>query len=297
MNHKKKIIGDIFISYSSKDKIFVRKLVKSLKSNGYSVWSYEHELLVGDSIVTKISKAISTSKVIIIISSQAANNSNWLKYELNKATEMMIQGKTRLIPIVIDEAPMLPEIRSLLYADFRESYRFGIKGILTALQYEVNKNLINSSFWKQSEILTEKVFGPIGFGFIDSEYLDIDYEVLFINIPSLKNREIEIIYESIDNYAISPKPLSDSWFYEYQESKEHISTSYYLILSNRTVGFTINESDKDEPRIMLKNGYSNKHYFFIDFSQLNDLDKRKDILTKAKVFLEQKIISFSNANI
>ena len=48
----------IFLSHSSKDKEFVRKLADDLKTYGLSVWFDEWEIKVGDSITNKISQGI-----------------------------------------------------------------------------------------------------------------------------------------------------------------------------------------------------------------------------------------------
>ena len=51
-------MAKIFISHSSHDKGFVRKLAKDLKSIGYEPWLDEWEIKVGDCIVSKVEHGI-----------------------------------------------------------------------------------------------------------------------------------------------------------------------------------------------------------------------------------------------
>ena len=60
----------VFVSYSSKDKVFVRMLVADLQDMGLDVWFDESELDVGDSIVSKISTAIRDTNYLIVVLSK-----------------------------------------------------------------------------------------------------------------------------------------------------------------------------------------------------------------------------------
>ncbi|MCL2041490.1 MAG: toll/interleukin-1 receptor domain-containing protein [Bacteroidales bacterium] len=59
---------DVFISHSSKDKEFVRKLAKDLQRNGIEVWLDEWTLKIGDSFAESIlvnNKIVDTKKMIL----------------------------------------------------------------------------------------------------------------------------------------------------------------------------------------------------------------------------------------
>ena len=99
----KEVLGKIFISYSSKDKKFVRRLANTIEKEGYKVWLDEKEIITGDYLPKKIGEAIKLSKVIIVVLSKNSIFSKWVQYEINQSLEHMIKGKTRLIPILIDE--------------------------------------------------------------------------------------------------------------------------------------------------------------------------------------------------
>jgi hypothetical protein len=111
----------VFISHSSKDKAFVRYLVGELrKLDDISVWFDETELLLGDSIVGKISDAIRDTNYLIVVLSRSAVSSPWVQRELNAALMKELSQKGMLvIPIRIDDCEVPPILQDRVYADLR----------------------------------------------------------------------------------------------------------------------------------------------------------------------------------
>ena len=112
----------IFLSYSSKDRVFVENIARKLSSDGFSVWYDDWEIHIGDSIVDKINKGISASDFLIIVLSKNSMNSRWVKKELNAATIKEVNSRgAYIIPVLLEEC----EIPSLLvdtkYADFSKN--------------------------------------------------------------------------------------------------------------------------------------------------------------------------------
>jgi hypothetical protein len=85
-------LGKIFISHTAADKPFVRSLAERIDENRFDVWLDERSLMLGDPLAENISKALATARVVLVIISSASVNSKWLRYELNLATDRMIQG-------------------------------------------------------------------------------------------------------------------------------------------------------------------------------------------------------------
>jgi hypothetical protein len=112
------MLGKVFISHSAVDKAFVRMLAHKIEKAGFRVWLDEKELLVGDSLPKKISEAIKSASVVLVVVSSASIQSRWLSFELNQATQKMVEGKCRVIPVVIEQTELPPEVTGLLYADF-----------------------------------------------------------------------------------------------------------------------------------------------------------------------------------
>src|SRR5580698_7322323 len=108
-------VGKIFISHTKADKRFVRRLAARLEKEHFHVWLDEHDLIAGDPLPQSIGKALQDAKVILVVVSKASVKSKWLRYELNVATERMIKGECRVIPVAIDDSALPPEVIGLLY--------------------------------------------------------------------------------------------------------------------------------------------------------------------------------------
>lgn len=92
-----------FISYSSKDEVFVRKLHHFLTSNKIKCWFAPEDLKIGDKIRSSTDVAINLQdKVILIISKNSLNN-QWVENEVEKALEReRKEDKIVLFPLAID---------------------------------------------------------------------------------------------------------------------------------------------------------------------------------------------------
>ena len=121
----------VFISHSSIDKPFVRRLVSDLQSDSVSIWLNEIELKVGDSLRQKIEHGIQQSSWLLVVLSHNSVNSPWVQQELNAAFALELsRQKVFILPVVIDNCPIPLFLRDKVYADFRTSYDVGLKALL-----------------------------------------------------------------------------------------------------------------------------------------------------------------------
>ena len=74
-------MGHIFISYSHKDKKYVEKLEKKLISEGFDVW-IDHRIDYGDDWPEEIQNAIDTCDAFIVVMSETASESVWVRREV-----------------------------------------------------------------------------------------------------------------------------------------------------------------------------------------------------------------------
>jgi hypothetical protein len=124
-----------FLSHSSKDKGFVRKLAADLVASGIKVWIDEQRILVGDSIPEKIAQGLAESDFFLIIVSHNSVASSWVKKELNSALIHEIERRNvTVLPIKLDDAAMPASINDKLYADFTGSYDDGLRGLLHSIK-------------------------------------------------------------------------------------------------------------------------------------------------------------------
>lgn len=109
----------IFLSHSSKDKAFTRKLAERLVQSGVKVWLDEAELNIGDSLLMRISAAIENTDFVAVVLSHSSVQSSWVQSELQMAmTRELADSKVRVLPIVIEPCEIPMFLRDKLYADF-----------------------------------------------------------------------------------------------------------------------------------------------------------------------------------
>src|SRR6266566_8014370 len=74
-----------FISYSSKDDAFARRLYESLQSNNVRCWFAPEDLKIGDKIRTGIDEAIRMHDKLLLILSENSVESAWVEKEVETA--------------------------------------------------------------------------------------------------------------------------------------------------------------------------------------------------------------------
>jgi len=128
-------IAKIFLSHSSNDNEFVRRLAKDLKLKDVPIWFDEWELKVGDSLHEKISSGIKESSWLGIILSKNSTKSDWVQKELNAAlTEELQKKQVFVLPIVIEDCEIPVFLKDKVYADFRKDYNEGFQELLRTLK-------------------------------------------------------------------------------------------------------------------------------------------------------------------
>lgn len=95
----------VFISHAGEDKDrFVLGFAQKLRGDGVDAWLDKWEMLPGDSLIDKIfDEGIGKSSAFIIVVSSNSIQKKWVREELNAGMVQRIEGKTKLIPILIDD--------------------------------------------------------------------------------------------------------------------------------------------------------------------------------------------------
>lgn len=115
----------VFLSHSSKDKAFARRLGNDLRQYGAKVWIDEAEINIGDSLIEKISQGLSKTDYIVVLLSQLSCSSEWVKRELNIVLTKEIQGrKVKVLPCLLDDCEMPLFLLDKKYADFRNMSQY-----------------------------------------------------------------------------------------------------------------------------------------------------------------------------
>jgi hypothetical protein len=128
----------IFLSHTSEDKPFVRRLKESLVNHGVTkVWLDEAEIQIGDSLIKKIDEGLQMTKYIGVILSPRSIESNWVEKELEIAMNREIaSGEVVVLPLVMEQCDLPTFLQGKLYADFYspEKYDESLQKLLRRLR-------------------------------------------------------------------------------------------------------------------------------------------------------------------
>jgi uncharacterized protein YjbI with pentapeptide repeats len=117
-----------FLSYSSKDDDFARRLYNDLQARGIRTWFAPEDLKIGDRFRVRIDESIRVHDKLVLILSENSIASDWVETEVEAALERERRDKRGvLFPIAIDETgfssdePWAADIRRKRHiGDFRK---------------------------------------------------------------------------------------------------------------------------------------------------------------------------------
>ncbi|MBK8176492.1 MAG: TIR domain-containing protein [Rhodospirillales bacterium] len=128
-------MSDVFLSYSSKDKVSVTRLAKDLRSRHVSVWLDEWEIEVGESITQKIEEALKQAKYIAVWLTQNSVNSGWVSKEWHaKIYQEISCAKVIILPLLGEKCDIPLFLADKKCADFAFSYKTGLDALLRSLK-------------------------------------------------------------------------------------------------------------------------------------------------------------------
>lgn len=182
----------LFISHSSKDKNFVRKLSIDLLKEGFPVWLDEWELEVGSSLTNKIYEGIDESTFFIVVVSTNSIESGWVKKELTGAMTKEEQlNRKFIIPIRLDDCQFPLSIADRLYSDFSNGYVSALEALISVLK----RNKVHLI-----EISPEKTLIPLSF----KRGIHLDAESLRKSIKNLVKKTPHGFELSEHQFVTSP---------------------------------------------------------------------------------------------
>jgi len=112
---------DAFMSYSSKDKTVAKQIATTLMERGIDIWFDDWEMKPGESLIEKISDAITGSSYLFVLLSKNSVTSNWVRQELRQAmTEEIYADKVKVVPIIIEKCEVPGFLKDKLYVDFTD---------------------------------------------------------------------------------------------------------------------------------------------------------------------------------
>ncbi|HEY9296280.1 MAG TPA: toll/interleukin-1 receptor domain-containing protein, partial [Phormidium sp.] len=111
------LMTQVFLCYSDKDKEVMKKLAKTLRREGFTVWTNKTDIKTGTDFQEEVNKGIEgTDNVVCLISSAALQSGYW-QQEVAHA----FANNKRIIPLLIEPTELdsiPPHIRALQFIDF-----------------------------------------------------------------------------------------------------------------------------------------------------------------------------------
>jgi hypothetical protein len=117
----------VFLSHSSRDKRFVRKLAADLRDMGHEPWLDEWSLKVGECIVAGVEHAISDADFVVLVLSPNAVESGWVDREWKAKYWSEVEARRNFVLPVLHRDCKIPTLlKTRKYADFRKAYATGL---------------------------------------------------------------------------------------------------------------------------------------------------------------------------
>lgn len=114
---------DLFLSHSSRDKEFVRKLAEDLTFCQVDVWLDEWEIGPGDSLHDLIGNALERSRFVGVVLGDNFSDSRWAREELKQALSREKRSdQTSVLPLLAGNCGVPPFLEDKVYIDFRQDY-------------------------------------------------------------------------------------------------------------------------------------------------------------------------------
>jgi hypothetical protein len=138
-NHGRMTSMRVFVSYSSRDKNFVRRIVSDLERSDVdvSLWLDERELRIGQAIGSNfqdLEVTIAQCACLMVVVSQASAGSFWVEREIQIAKS----ADVRILPVLLEDVPVswAPSFAGLAHADFRRhrEYRRSLHRLICAIE-------------------------------------------------------------------------------------------------------------------------------------------------------------------
>ncbi|MEQ1704083.1 MAG: toll/interleukin-1 receptor domain-containing protein, partial [Ilumatobacteraceae bacterium] len=106
----------IFISYAHEDAALAHDLARALEGQGARVWLDQGELLIGDSLIGRISEAIAEFDFVAALVSEHSVASNWCQKEIALAmSKQLVRGNrtVTVLPLRVGTVAMPPSLRDV----------------------------------------------------------------------------------------------------------------------------------------------------------------------------------------
>jgi 5'-deoxynucleotidase YfbR-like HD superfamily hydrolase len=128
------VAPSVFLSHSSVNKTFVRRVKNSLEQYKIKTWLDESNIKPGESITESLQKGLVECDVLLIFLTPHSIQSGWVKAEWQSRFAAQISTrKVRVIPLLVELCEIPEFLKDVKYIDFRSDYDTGIAQLLSTL--------------------------------------------------------------------------------------------------------------------------------------------------------------------
>jgi hypothetical protein len=117
----------IFISYAHQDARAAEVVRQALSDAGFRPWIDTREIRPGESFIAAMNEGVGSASYLLLLVSQATQLSEWVSREWMSA---LANRATVVIPVRLDDAPVPPLLRDILYFDLARDRGAGLQSIV-----------------------------------------------------------------------------------------------------------------------------------------------------------------------
>jgi|GEM_PF-701543 len=207
-------MSKIFLSHTSTDKAFVRKLAADLRNYGHTVWMDEAEINTRDSLIREVSDGIDAIDYIAAVLSGASIGTNWVEKELKTATTRPFKGKwVPVLPLIIEQVALPAFLEGKDCTDFSDpgEYKVKLQQLLDSLG---DSKLVTPADYKALQIIQKELIRT-------KEIIDlhrivskkpVDYSVL-----STRSAELQELIASENEEFPEYAPINNVYAFQMKE--------------------------------------------------------------------------------
>src|SRR3974390_339744 len=121
----------VFLSHSTKDADFVKKLAHAMEANGFTPWLCEIDIEISATFVAEISRGLKESDLTLLVWSPDAANSVWTQQEWTAILKREVeQSRIRLGLIMLRQSDLPPLLDTKNFIDARADHDAAIRRTL-----------------------------------------------------------------------------------------------------------------------------------------------------------------------